>query len=541
MKINGKNGPKLKEWIQSIADGIVPDALSQAAEEVGGVGSVGTLQARTEYVLDTNREVPVFAFRQLGPADGLSAAQFAHFALEAEEEVIRLHKAHANARVRKRKSQGNMVSPLHRRASNCNICPESCSSQKTELKRRDVFKPKRIYKRKAACKKKDKKCNDPLEVFLSNKCQKCPEGQEPALPLKTTCQCKDKTQKVVGGKCVLDPDACKPDEIKGKTGCEKCVDKIPNPEKTECIEDPNKTCKPNEIKDGTGCKDCGEQIPSPDKKSCVDDPKKKCGGPDFKINDKGDCELDCKDKFPSLDKKKCLTKAEADKEKENDKNKKRKRKGFCLVFMGMAGAAGAFDLKSDGAKDAMSAETDIWPDDVPSPGDIEFGNMNIELPDAIADGTQKALEDQYKNDPHVQSFNFLNALFDVEDQFLSAGDPANDPQPTDDTQPADTEQTDDGGDDDGGDNTISGDDNLDNIAPGKLRLAKRQGIASLFRVVPRIIGSIVQGAGRAIAPAARTVGEALKEIVKSKEFRNCLLALAVEIGGLAILHGKSGL
>ncbi|KAK4690725.1 hypothetical protein P7C71_g6131, partial [Lecanoromycetidae sp. Uapishka_2] len=99
-------GPSIKDWIQGISQGIAPDALS-----VADARSIGALGPTMENVLG-------------------SYSQFADFADQIEQEVIRLHKKYASApKVRKRKPTGTMVSPIHRRASQCTPCPQGCPAK----------------------------------------------------------------------------------------------------------------------------------------------------------------------------------------------------------------------------------------------------------------------------------------------------------------------------------------------------------------------------------------------------------------------------
>ena len=88
-----------------------------------------------EKVLDTERLVPIFEFRSLGPKEGILSGKLADFADEVEKEVIRLLKKYAEApKVQKRKvtrPKGTMVSPINRRADECKLCAKGCPAKPT--------------------------------------------------------------------------------------------------------------------------------------------------------------------------------------------------------------------------------------------------------------------------------------------------------------------------------------------------------------------------------------------------------------------------
>lgn len=115
----------MKDWIQGISKGNAPDTLSTADKK-----SIGALGPAMENVLGTERPVPIFEFRALGPGGGIVYGKFADFADEVEQEVIRLHQRYAGAsKVRTRKPKGTMVSPIHRRANQCTSCPQGCPAK----------------------------------------------------------------------------------------------------------------------------------------------------------------------------------------------------------------------------------------------------------------------------------------------------------------------------------------------------------------------------------------------------------------------------
>ncbi|KAF2650990.1 hypothetical protein K491DRAFT_730354 [Lophiostoma macrostomum CBS 122681] len=82
----------VKDWIASIEAGTSPDELTKLDLNIDG--SIGALRDRTESVLGTQRQVPLFEFRKL---ENAATSEFADRADAYEQEVVRLHNAHANA------------------------------------------------------------------------------------------------------------------------------------------------------------------------------------------------------------------------------------------------------------------------------------------------------------------------------------------------------------------------------------------------------------------------------------------------------------
>ncbi|KAI9672308.1 MAG: hypothetical protein M1831_002124 [Alyxoria varia] len=79
---------KVKDWIEGIQNGVSPDGLSKMdKQEDGSLGGFGTTM---ESVLDTDRPVPIFEFRNL---DALTIGKVAELVDLAEQEIIGYHKA----------------------------------------------------------------------------------------------------------------------------------------------------------------------------------------------------------------------------------------------------------------------------------------------------------------------------------------------------------------------------------------------------------------------------------------------------------------
>ena len=81
----------VQEWMQSIEDGRSKDRLSEADEVIDG--SVGGLKDALENVLNTNRAVPLFEFRNLA---GVKAADMKDKVTKAEQAVIDYHNTLGN-------------------------------------------------------------------------------------------------------------------------------------------------------------------------------------------------------------------------------------------------------------------------------------------------------------------------------------------------------------------------------------------------------------------------------------------------------------
>lgn len=82
----------VRDWIKSIADGTVPDALTTFDTAVDS--SIGGFKTALEYVLGTTRPVPIFEFRKL---DNIETPETVSFAKRVEEIVLYLHKTFREA------------------------------------------------------------------------------------------------------------------------------------------------------------------------------------------------------------------------------------------------------------------------------------------------------------------------------------------------------------------------------------------------------------------------------------------------------------
>ncbi|KAL8827257.1 MAG: hypothetical protein Q9191_003292 [Dirinaria sp. TL-2023a] len=90
----GAGGPRLlvREWMESIADGTVPDALTTFDEDVDS--SIGGFKTALENVLGTHRPVPIFEFRKL---DNIDTPDTVRFAKRIEENAVYLHRMFSRA------------------------------------------------------------------------------------------------------------------------------------------------------------------------------------------------------------------------------------------------------------------------------------------------------------------------------------------------------------------------------------------------------------------------------------------------------------
>ena len=115
----------VQEWIQSIADGKSKDRLSEIDEIIDG--QVGGLKDRTEFVLNTERKVPLFEFRRLA---SLVAGDMQSRVEELEQAVIDYHNAHGNPPRFRRRRQDSRYTDIKRRDS-CPAATSSINSQQT--------------------------------------------------------------------------------------------------------------------------------------------------------------------------------------------------------------------------------------------------------------------------------------------------------------------------------------------------------------------------------------------------------------------------
>ena len=94
----GNKKVSIQEWIKSISDGTVPDALTAFDKHFSS--SIGGFGNKLEYILDTNREVPIFEFRNLKPA--LSKEVAIALAETCEKQVVALHEKYRHPCRRRR-------------------------------------------------------------------------------------------------------------------------------------------------------------------------------------------------------------------------------------------------------------------------------------------------------------------------------------------------------------------------------------------------------------------------------------------------------
>ena len=114
---------KVKKWIESIADGTVPDALSKLDESVDK--SIGGFKTDLENVKDTTRAVPVWEFRKLDniPLDGT-----VKFAKRVGENVDAIHRRSKNSPASTKKRSVEMLSLLESRDEDADCgCPDICT------------------------------------------------------------------------------------------------------------------------------------------------------------------------------------------------------------------------------------------------------------------------------------------------------------------------------------------------------------------------------------------------------------------------------
>lgn len=103
----------VKEWIQSIQDNRSPDRLSEADRVIDG--SIGGLGNALENILNTNRAVPLFEFRNLA---GVKVANMKDIVTKAEQAVIDYHHALGNPPQRL-KTRGSERSVISKRQNPC--------------------------------------------------------------------------------------------------------------------------------------------------------------------------------------------------------------------------------------------------------------------------------------------------------------------------------------------------------------------------------------------------------------------------------------
>ena len=85
---NQGQGVSIRNWMTSIADGTVPDALTTFDAEYIDA-SIGGFKTALEYVLGTTRPVPIFEFRRL---DNIPTPETVSFAKRVDENVVYLHR-----------------------------------------------------------------------------------------------------------------------------------------------------------------------------------------------------------------------------------------------------------------------------------------------------------------------------------------------------------------------------------------------------------------------------------------------------------------
>ncbi len=123
---SGNQGQSLtiRDWLQSIADGTVPDGLTNFDENFSS--SIGGFGNDLENVLNTNRAVPLFEFKGLPE---LQTWELVKFANAVEDNVVDLHRQFSTAPRRRKKRTSNMRSPIQRRDNATivdNACPVGC-------------------------------------------------------------------------------------------------------------------------------------------------------------------------------------------------------------------------------------------------------------------------------------------------------------------------------------------------------------------------------------------------------------------------------
>ena len=103
----------VQEWLQSIQDGHLPDRLSEVDQVIDG--SIGALKDALENVINTNRAVPLFEFRNLA---GVKAGDMKDKVTKAEQAVIDYHHAMGNP-PRLTRTKRSLRSVVSKRQDDC--------------------------------------------------------------------------------------------------------------------------------------------------------------------------------------------------------------------------------------------------------------------------------------------------------------------------------------------------------------------------------------------------------------------------------------
>lgn len=96
----------VKDWIQGISDGTLPDKLTTLDEEIDG--SIGGFRGALENVLNTQRAVPLFEFRRL---NATTSSGMEDLAKKVDGAVEGLHKKYASAPSSARDKQAKCAHP----------------------------------------------------------------------------------------------------------------------------------------------------------------------------------------------------------------------------------------------------------------------------------------------------------------------------------------------------------------------------------------------------------------------------------------------
>jgi hypothetical protein len=97
----------IHDWMNGIQAGTI-DAM--AAGDITYDGQIGKLNKKTEYVLGTTREVPIFEFRNLGSSD---YTHFEDLVIEAEQTIINYHDKYKTAPQKVKRSEQQHRAPHH--------------------------------------------------------------------------------------------------------------------------------------------------------------------------------------------------------------------------------------------------------------------------------------------------------------------------------------------------------------------------------------------------------------------------------------------
>lgn len=111
---NGKSDIQctVKEWLDSIQQGAIPDLLSQADKTIDG--SIGKYdKAKFENVYNTKRKVPLFEFRRIGR---MTPDEMADRADKIQTDVLNLHQKYAGAARLMKRRIDNQYSHIRRDA-----------------------------------------------------------------------------------------------------------------------------------------------------------------------------------------------------------------------------------------------------------------------------------------------------------------------------------------------------------------------------------------------------------------------------------------